>query len=177
MSLEITSIPQGVRAVEIDGHGMAELLELMVQSEPRDITMLAAVRYMFHKRIWDNQQPLAKEVLNRSYGPMGEQSSMSAEEYRDLTGVAILTDYGYEMPAFEAYVPPPRVEREPYKPKGKPKQRAVERHENRDGQHVVTDLTEGESGSRKFKSLADHNVDTTGASDRLKKVIGIQRGD
>jgi hypothetical protein len=176
MGLEITSIPQGVRAVEIDGHGMTELLGLMAASEPRDITMLAAVRYMFHKRLWDNQQPLAKEVLNRSYGPLGENPSMSAEEYRDLTGVAILTDYGYEMPAFEAYVPPPRVERD-FKPKGKVKRQAVERHDTRDGVHHVTDLTEGESGSRTFKSLADHDVDTTGASDRLKKVIGIQRGD
>lgn len=173
----LDSIRQGVIGVEIDGNGLGVLLEELLEQEPGDITTLAAVRYLFHKRLWDGTQPLAPDVIAKFYTPEGF-GNRTAEEYRTLTGVAILTDYGYEMPEYVPYVPEPRPERPQRdgKAKRKPKQQAVERHESRNGEHIVTDLTEGESGSRTFKSLAEHDsVDTTGASDRLKKVIGIQR--
>jgi hypothetical protein len=166
MALEISSIPQGVLAVELDGHGLSSTLDLMMAQEPGDITVLGAVRYLFHKKLWDSTQPQAPSVLNKFYGPVLDRpEALTPEQYRTVTAEAIRTDYRYEMPEFVPYVAPPREERPQRdfsKPKKPRKQVAVERHETRDGVHEVTDLRQ--------------DVDTQGASERLKKVIGIQRG-
>lgn len=176
MGLEITSIPQGVLAVELDGHGFSSLLEKLLEQPSEDLTALGAVRYLFHKKLWDSTQPLAPEVLNKFYGPQTfTPEALTPEQYRAGTAAVILSDYAFEMPEYVPYVAPPREDRPQRdfsKPGKKPKRQAVERHDG----NTVTDLTEGESGSRTYRSLADHGVDTTGASERVKKVIGIQRG-
>jgi hypothetical protein len=144
-------------------------LALMLEGDRSDIRSQAAVRYLRSIGKWSSEEgSQCAKVLEHLFGFYEGRVSLAAETYVAMTSEIVKTIWGYEFPAVVAplVVPPSHIP-----PSKKP--RGYKRNE--DITLAKEAAEEGVSGSRTFKTLRGNGVDTTGASERLKGVIDIQR--
>lgn len=135
-----------------------------LQMSPRDdIESQAVVRYLMQIKHWpftpDSGFSLALEHLFTDHP---ERKARDPQEYRETTFALIKASFGYECIEVVAE-PKPEPKLNPGKVTRRPKMVAEK-----------DDL--GGSQDEPVRSKGKSSLDTTGASDRLKKVIDIQRG-
>lgn len=139
-------------------------LELLLGMERNDIKAKAAIRYLLNVGKWSFEEGSKfADALEHHFAKHDGMVSMEPQTYQKLTGDIIMELWGHEI-VVVVPVSQPAAE----KPAAK-KPRSYKKNED------ITLAKETASGSRTFKSLNEHNINTSGASDRLKKVINIQR--
>lgn len=139
--------------------GDRSFLQDLLEMDRNNIEGQAVIRYLMNRQHW----PLTPEsdfatALERLFGEFPERIKRDPVEYIEITSQLIKNSFDYECVV--RLPPPPPVEEKKTTRKRKTPQDKRE-------------TEEGESGSRVFKSI--NEVDTQGASERLKKVIEIQR--
>ena len=143
-----------------------ELLDSLLGVDRENITGQSAIRYLLQIKLWDltPTSPFAP-AMQHLFGQYDGKPRVEPEVYRAKTRDLIRDLWGFEC--IEAPLTPEVVrESSPHKsttkkkaPAKKPAPRKVKEVPSRaGGQDISTD------------------IDTTGASSRLKKVIAIQRG-
>lgn len=145
--------------------GDRAFLTHLLMSPRDDIESQAVVRYLMQIKHWPftPESDFAK-ALDHLFGEYPGRVKRDPKEYQDTTFALIKETFGYEC---IVVVPEPR-------PEPKPNPGKVTRRPKMVKEETVEE--EGESGSRTFKSLNNSDIDTTGASERLKRTIAIQRG-
>ena len=161
-------ITQQVKSFVADPDGPSdEMIDALLAADRSDITGKAAVRYMMQVGAWRFERNGGfHHAMNHFFAHYEGRETIDPEQYQTLTKDLIKDLWGYEC---KEIVPAPKVEApvKKAKPKAKTKAKAYT---------VNEDEEEGESGSRIFKSIREQDeIDTRGASDRLKKTIAIQR--
>jgi len=145
-----SDLAQGVRAfLESGDRGFLETLKAL---DRNDIQGQAVVRYLMQLKHW----PFTPDsdfagILTHLFAEFPERKKLDPTEYQATTFDLIRDTFDYECVVVvpEAKAP---IEKKPAKPTRKPKK-----------------VTESEE-------VPDSDIDTKGASDRLKRVIAIQRG-
>lgn len=143
-------------------NGDRSFLETLLSMERDDITGQAVVRYLMNRQHW----PFTPEsdfaaALQHLFGHYPERKKLEAPEYLEKTSHLIRSSFDYECVVHV----PIAVEKAPAREKPtRARARKVA---------TVPEDEAGQSGSRVFKSI--NEIDTQGASERLKKVIEIQR--
>lgn len=146
-----------------EGGNPTVALGLLHEMDRNDIKAKAAIRYLFNVGKWSLEEGSKfAEVLEHHFAKNDGMVEMEPQIYQKVTGEIIKDLWDHEIQVV-VIQPAPKAENP------KPVRTAKKTRKS-----VSTD-SEGESGSRTFKSLKQHDIDTTGASDRLKKVINIQR--
>lgn len=142
-------------------NGDRSFLETLLSMDRDDIRGQAVVRYLLNRQHWPfTPESDFAQALEHLFGEYPERKKLIPAEYVKTTANLIKEAFDYECvvivptprPAAEAKASPPRKSRK---------------------SPTVPNEDEGVSGSRVFKSI--NEIDTQGASDRLKKVIEIQR--
>lgn len=142
---------------------------LLMNMDRNAIEGQAVVRYLMQLKHWPfTPESEFSAALDHLFAEYPGRTKREAQEYQDTTFQLIKETFDYEC---IVVVPEPRPEPKPNPGKVTRRPKMVKESETEGGAQ-----DEGESGSRTFKSLNDSDIDTTGASDRLKKVIAIQRG-
>lgn len=140
-------------------NGNKEFLTHLLMSPRDDIESQAVVRYLMQIKHWPfTPESQFAAALDHLFGTYPERAQRDPQEYRDTTFALIKESFGYEC---VVVVPEP-------KPEPKPNPGKVTRRPK------MVKEEDSEGGAPK-SSKSD--VDTTGASDRLKRVIDIQRGN
>jgi hypothetical protein len=135
--------------------------------ERDDIMGHATVRYLMRKGHWPfTPNSEFAEVMDHFFATYPEKKAVDPVEYQSTTFDIIKAAWDYECVPI-VIEPTPASEKKP-----NPGKRSKKPRMEPDPDYNQ----EGESGSRTFKSLEDHDIDTKGASERLKKTIAIQRG-
>jgi len=129
-------------------------LDLLMGLDRNNIEGQAVVRYLIQLKHWPfTPNSGFSEALDHLFAEYPERAKRDPSEYQAVTFSLIKDAFDYEC---VVVVPTPRpegvAEKKPKKPTRKPKP-----------------VMESEV-------VPDSDIDTTGASDRLKRVIGIQRG-
>ena len=134
--------------------------------ERTDITGQAIVRYLMQLKHWPfTPDSDFAQTLEYFFGHFPERTLLEPAEYQATTFSLIKDAFDYEC-----VVVVPEVRERPAVVE-KPARKTSRKPATVPDSHV--EESEGESGSRSFKTLRE--MDTTGASERLKQVIAIQR--
>ena len=142
--------------------GDRTFLDEMKGLERADITGQAVVRYLMQLKHWPfTPDGDFAQTLEYFFGHFPERTLLEPSEYQAATFSLIKDAFDYQCITVVPEIKdrPPAEEKTARKPGCWPKSSEPE---------------EGESGSKTFKTLRDVNTD--GASVRLKQVIAIQRG-
>lgn len=153
------------------GGSPVNMLDHMLKGSRDDIESQAAVRYLRSVDKW----PLTEgsrfaEALEHLFGFY--QGRPEFKNYIGDTGKLVQAAYGYEFPE-PVSRPVPSKEPKGFKPLNSD-EKGPKKTKRRLPEGVTEIEVEGASGSRVFKGLGG-SVDTSQASDRLQKVIDIQR--
>lgn len=143
--------------------GDKSFLSTLAEMDRNNIEGQAVVRYLMQKKHWPfTPESEFSSALTHLFGHYPDRPARDPQEYRDTTFALIKETFDYEC---IVVVPEPKAETEE-KPAKKPAARKPARAANRSSA----------SHSDDHEEVASTDIDTTGASDRLKRVIGIQRG-
>jgi hypothetical protein len=151
------NLANGVR-VFLDS-GNRDFLAILHGLEPGSLEAQATIRYLLQLKHW----PLTPEsdfagLLEKFFGPNVPKTAESPEAYRTATAAMIQETWNYEC----VYIAPEPREEKPKKPNP--------------GKRVNKPRMQSENDSvEEGNVMAKHYPDTKDASDRLKKVIAIQR--
>lgn len=139
--------------------GDKSFLDTLNGLDRNDIEGQAVVRYLMQLKHWPFTPDSGfSDALNHLFGEYPERAKRDAEEYRTTTYALIKDTFDYEC---IVVVPEPRPEPAEKPAAKKPAARKPSRASN--------------PSSRDESDAISSDIDTTGASDRLKKVIAIQR--
>lgn len=140
-------------------NGDRKFLTHLLMSPRNDIESQVVVRYLMQIKHWPfTPESEFSKALDRLFGEHPERVQRDPQEYRDTTFALIKESFNYEC-VFVAPEPKPEPKPNPGKVTRRPKMVKEE---------------DSEGGSPK---PSKSGVDTTGASDRLKRVIDIQRSN
>lgn len=153
-------------AAVLEGGNPEELLKALMAMEREDIYGQSAIRLLMIKDRWDfTPKNEHDNAINHLFGYFEERREQSSEEYLKATTDIILSLWGIEVEGPKWHVSAPVVNK-------KVQTKTVTRAEG-----------EAKKASRKKvtpvptdEQLHGSKDDLEGASDRLKKVIKIQRG-
>lgn len=149
---------------EFVGSGDMTFLETILEMDRTNTTGQSAVRYLMQIGKWRYEQNGDfYKAMEHLFGYYHGRPEIDAKIYQQTTYDIIKNAWGYECVIVES--PGGSEEpKEPAKKTTKGKRSTRQKSE------------EGDSGSKTFKSLNENNdIDTSNASERLKKVIDIQR--
>lgn len=149
-----------------------DMIESLLSAERTDISAQAAVRYMLRVGAWRSERNGGfHEAMNHLFAHYEERPAVDPTEYQATTKQIIQDNWNYECVPIVIVPRAPKPETEE-KAKRKPPARKAKAYTE-----AEEAAEEGVSGSRTYKSINEQKkgIDTTGASERLKKVIGIQR--
>ena len=139
--------------------GDRSFLHTMMDMDRNSIEAQAVVRYLMQLKHWPFTPGTEfSDVMNRFFAEFPERAKRLPEEYRATTFSLIKDSFDYECIEIVPEPKPQPAEEKKQARKTKPAARKAE--------HVV----EGHDDD-----ISDVGVDTDGASDRLKRVIAIQR--
>lgn len=150
-----TSLTSDVK--EFLASGDRNFLSHMKASNRNDIECQAVVRYLMQLKHWPlTPESEFAEVMEHLFGEYPERKKRDPKEYQATTFDLIKSSFDYEcVEIIPAPAPVTTVEE---KPKGRKTKKSTKPIEPEDHHEPESD------------------IDTTGASDRLKRVIAIQRG-
>lgn len=139
--------------------GDKSFLDTLNGMDRNDIEGQAVVRYLMQLKHWPFTPDSGfSTALDHLFGEYPERTKQKAEEYRETTSALIKETFDYEC---IVVVPEPRPEPTEKPAAKKPAARKPSRASN--------------PSSHDESDAVSSDIDTTGASDRLKKVIAIQR--
>lgn len=149
-----------------------DLTDSLLALDRDNLTGKSAIRYLMRIGKWRFESNGGfHDAMQHLFGHFEGCQTVEPEVYQaqSTTLIKDLWNYDYVMP-----IPAPAVEKTPAAKKKPVRSRKAYTIPD---DEVTGSSEEGVSGSKKFKSINEQNaIDTTGASDRLKKVINIQRG-
>ena len=168
MTHELTPMVAAVAA----GEDATELLARLRELDRDDRYGQSVIRYLMKQDRWDFSTGGDHDItMEHLFGQFPERAPMTSKEYLETTRAIVLENWGVELEA-----PTWEVVRD--KPETKTK-RATTRGETEAKKSHKRELTpvamDGHEDAARYGTLTSNDIDTSGASDRLKKVIKIQR--
>jgi hypothetical protein len=165
VEVEETIVSQ-TKAIADGSDDASALVEALLSADRESITAKAAVRYLLQVKRWDltPESPMAP-AMEHLFASYEGKPKPEPEVYRAQTRELIQALWGFEV--VEVPLTPEVERKEKPEPKAKvPKKKAPAR---KPAPRKVRETTEPSGQDISV------DIDTTGASSRLKKVIAIQR--